>query len=166
MTKSIIDYSKTIIYKLVCNDLNIKDIYVGHTTGFTERKYRHKCNSLSNTNKEHHLKIYKFIKENGGWNNWSMIEIEKFPCVDGNEARARERHWIEELNASLNCVSPFKTEIEQKELKKETDRKYRENNKQKIAEHCSKPYKCECGAVVHWNNKIRHLKSQKHHFRS
>ena len=30
------------------------------------------------------------IRENGDWNNWSMIEIEKYPCNDDNEARARE----------------------------------------------------------------------------
>ena len=30
-----------------------------------------------------------------------MIEIEKFPCKDGNEARARERYWYEELKATL-----------------------------------------------------------------
>jgi len=28
------DYSKTIIYKLVCNDPNVMEMYVGHTTDF------------------------------------------------------------------------------------------------------------------------------------
>ena len=32
------DYSKTVIYKIVCNDLTITDIYVGHTTDFVVRK--------------------------------------------------------------------------------------------------------------------------------
>jgi hypothetical protein len=31
-----------------------------------------------------------------------MIEIEKYNCNDGNEARARERYWFEELQAKLN----------------------------------------------------------------
>ena len=31
MPKKIIDYSKTIIYKIVCNDLTITEVYVGHT---------------------------------------------------------------------------------------------------------------------------------------
>jgi len=35
MPKTEIDYSSTIIYKLVCNDLNITDNYVGHTTNFS-----------------------------------------------------------------------------------------------------------------------------------
>jgi hypothetical protein len=31
-----VDYSRTLMYKLVCNDLNITDVYTGHTTDFTE----------------------------------------------------------------------------------------------------------------------------------
>ena len=33
-----VDYKNTIIYKIVCNDLKIKDTYVGHTTDFKSRK--------------------------------------------------------------------------------------------------------------------------------
>ena len=42
MPRKEIDYSKTVIYKIVCNDLNVKDVYVGHTTDFTKRKATHK----------------------------------------------------------------------------------------------------------------------------
>ena len=34
MPKSNCDYSRTVIYKIVCNDLSITDCYVGHTTEF------------------------------------------------------------------------------------------------------------------------------------
>ena len=43
MPRKEIDYSKTVIYKIVCNDLNVKDVYVGHTTDFTKRKASHKA---------------------------------------------------------------------------------------------------------------------------
>ena len=46
------------------------------------------------------------IRENEGWNNWSMIEIEKYPCNDKNEACARERYWYELLNANMNTYCP------------------------------------------------------------
>ena len=50
MPKVEIDYSKTIIYKLCCKDINITDIYVGHTTNFIKRKNEHKsdCNNPNN----------------------------------------------------------------------------------------------------------------------
>ena len=38
-----------------------------------------------------------------------MIEIEKYPCNDKNEACKRERHWIEILKANLNIQIPSRT---------------------------------------------------------
>jgi hypothetical protein len=108
MPKRIIDYSKTIIYKIVCKDTEIKDVYVGSTTQFTKRKASHKnaCHNKKNWYM-YTLDVYLFIRLNGGWDNWEMIEIEKYPCKDGNEARARERYWYEQLpTKNMNSVSP------------------------------------------------------------
>ena len=101
-----VDYSKTVIYKLVCNDLEITDIYVGSTTNFRNRKNQHKTNCNNEKGKKYKVKVYQTIRENGGWEKYSMIEIEKYPCKDKNEALARERHWLEELKAKLNVRSP------------------------------------------------------------
>ena len=38
MPKINCEYSKTVIYKIVCNDINITDCYIGHTTAFSKRK--------------------------------------------------------------------------------------------------------------------------------
>jgi len=103
MTKGIIDYSNTIIYKIFCNDANITDLYVGHTTNFIKRKYQHKilCNS---SNK---IKIYDIIRENGGWDNWTMIEIAKYNCKDSTEARIREQEHYDLLKPTLNTINPI-----------------------------------------------------------
>ena len=71
-----IDYSKIAIYKLVCNDLNVHNVYVGSTTSMVKRKYSHKycCNTVSS--KAYNEKKYKIIRLNGGWHNWSMVLIE------------------------------------------------------------------------------------------
>ena len=42
MPKNNINYSNTIIYKIVCNDLNVKELYIGSTTDFYNRKSNHK----------------------------------------------------------------------------------------------------------------------------
>ena len=52
------DYSKTIIYKICCNDLNITDIYVGSTTNFRARKSQHKTRC-----KDYNNKLYNFIQQ-------------------------------------------------------------------------------------------------------
>ena len=48
MVKNNLDYSNTIIYKITCNDTNVSDLYVGHTTNFIERKRGHKYSCVNN----------------------------------------------------------------------------------------------------------------------
>ena len=70
-----INYDKTHFYKIVCKDLDIKDCYVGHTTDFTTRKYDHKQRCSNPNNGGYNLPVYRFMRENGGWENFEMILI-------------------------------------------------------------------------------------------
>lgn len=106
-----IDYSNTIIYKLCCTDPTITDIYVGHTTNWTNRKKSHKSLCNNETSKKYNLYVYKFIREHGGWNNWSMIELEKLCCIDTHDALKNERKYIELLGATLNSQQISNTTI-------------------------------------------------------
>lgn len=162
MPKTAIDYSKTIIYKIVCNDLAITDLYVGSTTDFTRRKSEHRraCNNIGN--KGYNLKIYKTIRDNGYWENWSIFQIEEYNCANGKEAKARERHWFEQLNANLNIRYPARSQREYDFMHKDKKTAYIRENKDKIKERDSQPYTCECGSVVRIAEKARHFKSKKH----
>jgi hypothetical protein len=104
MPKNEIDYSTTIIYKIYCKNQIVTGVYVGHTTNFIKRKYHHKICSNNLNNK---LEIYKTIRENGGWENWEMVEIGCYNCKNSEEARIKEQKHYEELNASLNAVPPY-----------------------------------------------------------
>ena len=131
MPKTTIDYSKTIIYKIVCNDLNVTDCYVGYTTNFTKRKTEHKRSVKSLDRNNSHLKLYVTIRETGGWENWSMIEIEKYSCLDVNEAKKRERHWYEILTPSLNMIYPIRSNLERERTEKyiQSRKEWYEKNK-------------------------------------
>ena len=151
MPRQNINYENTIMYKFVCNDLNITDTYVGHTTEFTKRKWGHKtcCNNENDIN--HNLKIYQTIRLNGGWDNWKMIEIEKYLCTDGNEATARERYWYEQLKANMNTLNPHRKQTEyyndNKDIILEKNKQYRIINKITIAEQ-KKQYHSENKEVI------------------
>ena len=87
MPKIQIDYSNTVFYKIYCKEPSIKDIYVGHTTNFVQRKYAHKRTCIREKDANHHLKVYKCIRDNGGWDNWKMDIIGFHDCYDHYEAR-------------------------------------------------------------------------------
>jgi hypothetical protein len=183
MPKTPMIYKNTIMYKIVCKDLSIKELYVGHTTNWTKRKYAHKSDCCNENSKSYNFKVYQTIREYGGWDNWDMIEIEKYPCNDRNEARKRERFWYEDFHAQLNTLNPFVTEEESKEhLKeykkeyskeyqsrpevkehiKEHKKEYHHKNKDKIKKRKTKKETCECGSIVNHSDIARHRKSQKH----
>jgi len=105
MPKTSIDYNNTLIYKL-CHkeDYDNANIYIGSTTNFTQRKNQHKFACINENAKEHNQKKYQYIRNNEGWNEWNMIEIEKYPCADKNESKAREEYWRTRFNANLNSI--------------------------------------------------------------
>jgi len=126
------NYSKTNIYKIVCKDSTITETYVGNTVNFNKRKSHHKYNCTNKNSKLSNLKVYTFMRENGGWNNWNMVLIEEYPCESRSQAEQRERYWIETLNATLNCVIPSRTKEEYFEMYKD---KLCQSRKQYYEEH-------------------------------
>jgi hypothetical protein len=107
MPKVVIDYSNTIIYKIFCKDPEIKDIYIGHTTNFVQRKHAHKQNCNNIKSPCYNLKLYKTIRENGNWSNWDMLIVQFYNCKDHLEARQKEQDHYIALNATLNSIEPL-----------------------------------------------------------
>ena len=132
MPKQIMNYQNTLIYKLCCKDATITDVYIGHTTNFKQRKSGHKTSCNNEKSNNHNSYVYKFIGENGGWDNWDMILVEKFCCNDKLEALQKERYYIELFNASLNSYVPLRTDKEYYEANKDKIKEYYELNKDKI----------------------------------
>ena len=181
MPRTNINYNNTTIYKLCCKDLDISQLYIGHTTDMRKRKNAHKSDCNNEKKKNYNLNVYQFIRENGNWDNWDMIEIERYNAIDGYDASKRERYWVDELKASLNMVIPSRTQKQwyedNKEYIVEYNKEYCENNKEVILKKKKKYYEdnkkitsekskekitCECGCKVRKQHLNRHKKSQKH----
>jgi hypothetical protein len=158
MPRKPIDFSKTIIYKIVCKDLLVTQCYVGHTTDFTKRKHQHKTRCNNSNDNGYNIYVYSFIRENGGWYNWDMIEIEKYPCLDLNEAHKQERYWIETLNAELNKIIPTRTFEEWKNDNKEYYKIYHNKHKEQRNEY-RKQYREKYGDEI--NRKRREKRALK-----
>ena len=116
------DYSKTIVYHFVCQNTNIKCSYVGSTTNFSKRKNKHKKDCHNEQGKSYNLKIYQAIRDNGGWDNWTMSPLEEYPCENSIQQRIREQHWIDTLNAELNMVRAYTNEEDAKKNKNQKSR--------------------------------------------
>jgi len=137
MPKININYSLGLIYKIVCNDITITDIYIGSTTNFTQRKSQHKICCINIDNKYNHLKIYQSINDNGGWDNWSMIQIQEHNLKNKREAESTEHYWIEQFGAKLNTNKPYAKCKEEPKIYKEN---WYEEKKDYILEKAKQNY--------------------------
>lgn len=101
------DYSNTIFYKIRCKNPDVKDIYIGHTTNFVQRKRAHKYSCIYDKCSNYKCKVYNVIRENGGWENWKMEIIAFHECEDHHDARKFEQQYFEQYNATLNSIEPL-----------------------------------------------------------
>ena len=190
MPKVPMDYSKCSIYKIEHVD-DESLVYVGHTTNFDKRKTQHKINCYNDNGKPYNFKVYQMIRENGGWEKFLMLEVEKYPCNDRREAERRENEVMKELKSSMNTNKSFLTQDELTEYKKEYNKEYNESNKHKIQEYMKDYYelhkpeikeqvkdyykanklklnakvKCECGCEIVKQNLKQHQASKKHFYK-
>ena len=127
------------IYKIVCNDIQITECYVGSCNNMTKRKYNHKNNCNNENNKKYNVNVYQFIRANGGWANWNMVAIEQVNYTIKHEILLRERYHLERLGATLNKQIPLRTHQEYYEANKteisEYHKRYNESNKTEISEY-------------------------------
>ena len=136
MPKLPIDHSNTTIYKLVHKeDYENANIYIGSTTDFIRRKNNHKTVCCNEKSKEYNDKKYQYIRGNGGWECFNMIEVEKYPCNDKREAEAREEYWRCHFNSQLNTKRAYKTVEQRKQYDIEYQKQFYLDNKQKKLEY-------------------------------
>jgi len=119
------NYQLSKIYKIVpLNSEDDSDIYIGSTTKSTlaERmaehrsKYRHWLEGIS--------KVSSFrLFDKYGLENCYIFLIEEYPCNTKDELRAREGHFI----ITTPCIN--------KNIAGRTDKRYREDNKEKIKQY-------------------------------
>ena len=101
------DYSKAVIYKLYCKDKTVLEFYIGSSHDEIEREKNHKDHWNNENSEKYNYKVYNYIRENGGWDNWIFEVIEEFPCENKIELVIREQYHYDLLNPALNSKRPY-----------------------------------------------------------
>ena len=131
------------------------DTYVGHTTQALSKRmdaHRSACKDPKKSNARLYQKMNKL-----GIDNFYISLLQKCPCDDIEELRAKEGEWIETVG-NLNVNLAGKTPQEQKEIRSEkkkekyiNDIEYQEKAKQRNKER--------------WENKKEEIKIQQKQYR-
>ena len=175
-------YEKGIIYLIEHNE-KPEFNYLGSTCNIIRRRACHKYMCNTPTSKLYNSKLYCMIRENGGWDAFTMKPIEEYPCDSKTALQIREEYWRKQYNASMNtysCYSEFKGNdyqnkyrIEHKELFNLYQSEYREANRAKIKLNRlanrekfnatqNESVECDCGIKLNRSGLTRHKTTKKH----
>jgi len=148
---------KGVVYKLYHS--NYPEFYIGSSKIFEKRKNDHKYNSNNETSVAYHFKVYKYIREHGGYDSWKYEILEKEYYKNKKHRFERERYFIESLKPTLNTTIPGRTDQEwyedNKEMVKVNRKKYYNEHKVEISNKSSEFYQ---------KHKVKIIKEQKKYY--
>jgi predicted GIY-YIG superfamily endonuclease len=135
-------------YIITCKNESLNVCYVGKTKDYKNRVSNHKTNS-----KYSEVKLYKFIRENGTFDNFNIKIVHKCICDEKSSIYielALIKQYKEQGYQMLNIQIP-------------NDYLKQDYNKMKCEQHYAIKQVCKCG----WNgskmNYSKHVKTSKKH---
>ena len=123
------------IYKI--SKVGNTGIYIGSTQDLNSRHAGHMRNCNNSSTREHNYKLYKHIRENGGWDSWNFEIIETRFNITTDELGDLEHDLQIKHNHNLGTIR------EGKDVKQSK-------------------YKCECGGFTTKKQKWNHCRTKKH----
>ena len=146
-----------IVYKLKCLDKSIEDFYIGSSVDIKKRIASHKSDCNNSNSKKYNFKVYKFIRNNGGWDNWEFEILLEVSVISKEELRIKyERPYQLDLKPDLNVrvegrtIDEWYEDNKKEKLKKkkefyednkEEKKEYYEDHKEEILEKRKEKYK-------------------------
>ena len=110
------NYSNCVIYTIKCKDEAVTNLYVGHPCNLKQRTERLESNYNNPNRKEFNFKLYKVIRDNGGFKNRIVEVVEKYiECNSIDDSRNREKYRFNKLRVNSNSNRPFST-VEEKTI--------------------------------------------------
>jgi len=97
-----INYCDTKIYKLKKKNDDDGKCYIGYTTNINRFK-----NEWYKPNSKYNKEMKEYINQNGGVENWELVILENYSCLNRYEALDRKAFWESMNTNKLNPYKPF-----------------------------------------------------------
>lgn len=148
-----------IIYTIYCDSLS--DIYIGSTNNLNRRIVDHKKDCYNKNLSKYNNKLYTFIRDNGGFDNWKFKILETLESSN-EERKKKEQYYINKLNPSLNTYRAYRSVDDLQEFKRIKSQRQYYNNIIEINEKKKEKFICDCGGKYTLVNKSTHFKQKIH----
>jgi hypothetical protein len=151
------NYNQARIYKITCNLPTINEIYIGSTADYEKRCKSHwsDCENINSPN--YRYRVYNYIRNNGGFGNFTINVIEHYPCANKTEMRIREQYYINTLKPTLNERRAYINDEDYKQYQNQ----YSKNNNTKLKEYANKVTQCSnCDKTYNRSGKTKHMRTK------
>ena len=156
-----VNYKNAVIYKIYNNENNSL-CYIGSTCNFRARKSEHKSICYNKKRKQYNSKIYQMIRDNGGWEAFTCVIIEEYPCESKVQLCMRENEYMIEYKVNMNVLRAYTSREEKKQYSKQYDIDNVDKIRERTKKHRSQKVTCECGCILTQHALTRHKRSQSH----
>jgi len=135
-----------VIYKIESKNEDFKKIYIGSTFNFNLRIKQHNANNIYEKRPHYKYKLYKNIRDQGGFINFNFIKLEEHTNIEKKFLKQKEEKYINDLKPELNTARAYFLDYE--------NSKHHQKKREKI--------KCIfCGRLCARTNKATHEKSKR-----
>jgi hypothetical protein len=128
------------IYKLYCKNTEVTDFYIGSSVNAQERYWSHKVDCNNPNRRNYVIKLYTFIREHGGMENWTFEIIDKCEFHLRNQI---EQDWIDKLKPTLNMDRAHIRPEERKLISQQ----YHQDNKEAIHQKKAEYYQANADVI-------------------
>ena len=150
---------KGVIYELY-ND-NFNESYIGSTKDLKARINGHKTSCNNSNNNQHHLKLYKFIREHGDFSDWSFRVLEEIDYDHKKELYLVEKKHIlnneHRLNVQIPCFDKKENYQKNRIQRIESQTKYNLRNRAEISLYKKEWYKKKKEKCIKQNEEINNI---------
>jgi predicted GIY-YIG superfamily endonuclease len=122
------------IYKLIKKDaINDDIVYIGSTDDIEARMSKHKysCNNIKQ--RDYNRKVYKYIRDNGGFDEWTYEIIDEVEVALRNDAARYEGEYIIKYDAINKLNDRVAGQCLNKSIN-QYHKEYRERNKERLSQ--------------------------------
>ena len=135
-------------YKITNINGDVELNYVGSTSNMKQRRRAHKSDCFNTNSPRYHLKLYKTIREHGGFDEFKFIELGYAKQITLNDAHIIEEHYRQNLMSNLNtnrCRLTYQERLENMKQEYHLDKGakkklYYQANKERLKENSKKRY--------------------------
>ena len=117
------------IYIIKSIEPSLHDFYIGSCKDMKRRMIGHKSHCYNEKRREYNYKLYQFIRANGGWDNWEMVQIGYVWNKATKPLFQIEQDYIDQYKPTLNGQRAYSSEEQRKEYNKNLKKQHREKNR-------------------------------------